>query len=117
MAEMGRPRKEIDFNEFEKLCHIQCTAEEIAAFFSISVDTLYRRIAEKYECTFAEVFDEKRKGGLISLRRSQWQSVQKGNIVMQIWLGKQYLGQKDKQEIEQTNKTIEIKIGEDEKDA
>jgi hypothetical protein len=35
------------------------------------------------------------EGGRKSLRRMQYESATKGNIAMQIWLGKQYLGQRD----------------------
>ena len=40
------------------------------------------------------------ESGRASLRRMQYVAAKKGNATMQIWLGKQYLGQKDKQEIE-----------------
>lgn len=30
---MARPRKEIDQNQFENLCGLQCTLEEICSFF------------------------------------------------------------------------------------
>ena len=36
----------------------------------------------------------------MSLRRLQWKSATGGNIVMQIFLGKQYLGQSDRQAFE-----------------
>ena len=39
--------------------------------------------------------------GKISLRRAQFEKALNGNVVMQIWLGKQHLDQKEK--IEQTN--------------
>ena len=39
--------------------------------------------------------------GRISLRRAQFEKALSGNVVMQIWLGKQHLDQRDK--IEQTN--------------
>jgi len=35
------------------------------------------------------------ENGRSSLRRLQWKSATNGNITMQIWLGKQYLGQRD----------------------
>ena len=38
--------------------------------------------------------------GRISLRRAQFEKALSGNVVMQIWLGKQHLDQKEK--IEQT---------------
>ena len=47
---------------------------------------------------FSEVFKRKRGKGKISLRRSQFQLAQT-NPTMAIWLGKQWLGQTDKQEV------------------
>ena len=47
---------------------------------------------------FSEIFKEKRGLGKISLRRSQWRLAEK-SATMAIWLGKQYLGQKDHEEV------------------
>ena len=105
---MARPRKEIDFDELEKLCHICCTAEEIANWFHCSVDTLDRRIKEEYEIGFAEYYKQNKSGGKISIRRKQFQTAMSGNVAMLIWLGKNNLGQSDKQEIQQ--ETIQINI-------
>lgn len=95
MSEMGRPRKEIDLVELEKLCQIQATAEEIAGWFECSVDTISRRIVEAYGVTFAEYYKQASSGGKISLRRKQFQKAQEGNVAMLIWLGKQVLGQRE----------------------
>ena len=46
---------------------------------------------------FSEVFKEKRGLGKVSLRRNQWRLAEK-SATMAIWLGKQYLGQKDQVE-------------------
>ena len=101
MAKMGRPRKDIDWKLFDELCKIQCTEIEIAACLNVSVDTLERRCKEKYESTFADVYAQKREGGKTSLRRAQWLSAIEGkNTAMQIFLGKNMLGQADKQEID-----------------
>ena len=35
----------------------------------------------------------------MSLRRAQWKSAKSGNVTMQIWLGKQWLGQKEQSEV------------------
>ena len=91
---VGRPRKEIDKKEFEKLCGLQCTVEEIAAWFECSVDTIERWCEREYGQNFADVFSEKRSYGKISLRRTQWQLAEK-NATMAIFLGKNYLGQRD----------------------
>lgn len=49
--------------------------------------------------SFAESFKTFSADGRISIRRAQFQSANKGNTSMLIWLGKQYLGQKEQQEI------------------
>jgi len=40
MAKMGRPRKEINKTEFEKLCFLQCTEREFCSWFDVSDETL-----------------------------------------------------------------------------
>lgn len=91
---MGRPRKEIDQKSFESLCGLQCTLEEICGFFDVSDKTLDAWCKRTYKACFSEVFRQKRGTGKISLRRSQFRLAEK-NANMAIWLGKQYLGQKD----------------------
>lgn len=96
MAEMGRPKIEIDWEQFDKLCARQCTLEEIATWFDCSADTIERRVKETYGVTFAERFALKRQKGFISLRNKCWELAMAGNTAMCIWLSKQYLGQTDK---------------------
>lgn len=88
----GRPKKEIDYTTAEKLANIQCTQEEIASFLGVSVRTLQRD--EK----FIELFNNGREKGKASLRRIQWKHAEKSSA-MAIFLGKQYLGQKDNVEV------------------
>lgn len=97
----GRPRKEIDWVEFEKLCSLHCTQIEIAEWFNVSVDTIDRAVTRNYGEKFAEVFKKKSGRGKISLRRQQYEVALKGNVTMLIWLGKQYLGQSDKLTVEE----------------
>lgn len=87
----GRPKKFIDLELVEKLAHIQCTHAEIAATLGVSIDTLQRNK------DYAAVVKRGAEGGRKSLRRMQFESANRGNVVMQIWLGKQYLGQTDHQ--------------------
>lgn len=117
----GRPRKDVDLELLESLCSDQCTDAEIAAALDISIDTITRRKAEAGP--FAEVYKRGKETGKTSLRRLQWQTAQgiepkvmrdddghimrdqKGGVVctpgqpphatMQIWLGKQLLGQQE----------------------
>ena len=93
-AKMGRPPKPFDEKLFEGLCHIQCTLAEISGVMNLSDDTVERRCKDLYGTTFAEVFKQKRAGGLISLRRAQFRLAET-NAAMGIWLGKQYLEQSE----------------------
>ena len=90
----GRPRKEIDKKQFENLCGLQCTKEEICSFFELTDKTLESWCKRTYKAGFSEVFRQKRGKGKISLRRYQFELAKK-NANMAIWLGKNYLGQKD----------------------
>ena len=90
----GRPRKEIDNKIFENLCGLQCTLEEIAGVFDCSVDTIERWCKREYGVPFAEVYKKHSAKGKTSLRRIQFKLAEK-SAAMAIFLGKNYLGQKD----------------------
>ena len=100
MATRGRPKKEIDIEQFKKLCGLHCTCEEIAGFFECSDETIQRFCKMNFQddngkpMTFGDVFKKYSAAGKISLRRMQWHLAEK-SASMAIWLGKQYLGQKD----------------------
>lgn len=99
MSKMGRPKVEVDWETVDKLCQLQCTAEEMASVLNLSTDTLVRRCKKKFKTTLAEYIAQKRLGGRVSLRRAQWaKALKETNTTMLIWLGKQYLGQTDKLE-------------------
>lgn len=94
MARTGRPRKEINQKLFENLCGIQCTEAEICGVLECSEDTLNRWCKRTYKMTFADTYKSKSQVGKSSLWRAQWKLAEK-NASMAIWLGKQYLGQRD----------------------
>ena len=85
---MARPKKEIDYETVEKLASIQCTQEEIATFLNLSVRTLQR------DEEFCRLYKKGQENGKMSLRRIQFKLAEK-NTSMAIFLGKQYLGQRD----------------------
>ena len=91
---MARPRKNIDKTEFQKLCGLQCTLEEIAGFFDCSPDTVERWCKRELGMRFAEAFKKHSGQGKITLRRNQLRLSEK-SASMAIWLGKQWLGQTD----------------------
>lgn len=94
----GRPRKYIDQELFEQLCGLQCTLEEMTAFFKCDHKTISRWCRETYDGKrFSQVFKEKRLIGRIALRRKQLRLAER-SAAMAIFLGKNYLGQKDEPE-------------------
>ena len=99
MANMGRPKIDVDWNKFETACKLMATKEEICGILDVKDQTLQRRIKEKYDDTFEGVLKKLGSYSKISLRRNQFKMAEK-NVAMAIWLGKQYLGQRDHQELE-----------------
>lgn len=95
---MGRPKKQIDKKQFETLCGLQCTMLEICDALNVSDKTLNAWCKRVYGEYFSEVFAKKRGIGKISLRRMQFRLAEK-NASMAIWLGKQYLEQRDVVEV------------------
>ncbi len=94
---MARGKKEIDKKQFENLCGLQCTLEEICGWFGVTDKTLNAWCKRTYGAPFSEVFKQQRGKGKISLRRHQMR-LASNSATMAIWLGKQYLGQTDKPE-------------------
>lgn len=92
MARTGRPKKEINYKLAESLAGIFCTMEEIASILDVSVRTLER------DEEFCRVFSKGKETAKSSLRRCQYKLAQT-NATMAIWLGKQYLGQRDNPEL------------------
>lgn len=103
MAKGQIKQKQATINQstFEGLCAIQCTKEEVCAVLNVSYSTLLRWCNETYGTDFETIFAEKRENGKASLRRTQWSMAEK-NPTMAIWLGKQYLKQRDNIEVEST---------------
>lgn len=103
---MARPRIDIDEDQFKKLCSIQCTLAEIASWFKCSEDTIERWCKRELDMSFAEAFKIWSADGKISLRRTQFKMAEH-NVSMAIWLGKQYLEQRDVQEVAVSKSTDE----------
>ena len=89
---MARPKAKIDLAELEKLCAMQCTDEEIAAFFGVSTKTVERR--RKVQ-RFSDVMDQARAKGRVSVRRNLFRLASNGNVAAAIFLAKNLLGYRD----------------------
>ena len=92
----GAPKKEVDYPMLDKMCAIHCTGEECAAMLDMDYDTLNNRLKDDGNLGFSDYFTKKSANGKMSLRRRQYTAaVTDGNPTMMIWLGKQWLGQKE----------------------
>jgi hypothetical protein len=110
---MARPKKVINQKQFESLCAIQCTQEEICNVLDVTDKTLTRWCNEVYNLSFSEVYEQKRDIGRMSLRRNQFKLAESGNTTMQIWLGKQVLKQSENPVMDNIKlKELELKIKE-----
>ena len=89
---MARPESKIDLVELEKLCGMQCTDEEVAAFFGVSTRTVERR--RRVE-RFREVMERARAKGRVSVRRNLFRLASNGNVAAAIFLAKNLLGYRD----------------------
>lgn len=106
----GQHGATINMDQFKSLCGMMCTEKEICAFLKVSHDTLNRWCHDNFGMTFGEAWEEFSAFGKISIRRNQFKLAE-SNPTMAIWLGKQYLGQKDdKEEETQPIDRIEVKF-------
>ena len=91
---MARPKKyNIDTKQLQNLARLGCNNKEIGEFFGCSADLI--------EKSYSEFLTKGRSEQKMRLRQLQWNSAERGNITMQIFLGKNILGQTDK--VETTN--------------
>ena len=89
---MPRPKAKLDLAELEKLCGMQCTDEEIAAFFGVSTRTIERRRRVQ---RFREVMEQAKAKGRVSVRRNLFRLASGGNVAASIFLAKNLLGYRD----------------------
>lgn len=87
-----------------ELATIHCTIEEIARLSGINHQTLKRR--------FGDLIDKGHQESKKQLRKAMIRSALNGNVAMQIWLSKNWLGFKDRQPDEAPTTLINIKLNE-----
>jgi hypothetical protein len=98
---VARPKKEFKPEIVEALAACCCTFDEIAAYIGWDPATVYRRMRDP-KSAFARAYAKGAANGRATLRRKQYELALKGNATMQIWLGKQQLGQTDTPQVQMT---------------
>lgn len=91
-GKVARPKEKIDTAEVEKLYGMQCTDEEVAAWFDVSARTIERRKDNKQ---FQQAMERGKAKGRVSLRRILFRLANAGNIAAAIFLAKNVLGYRD----------------------
>lgn len=96
----GRPKIEIKEDVFDLLMEIPfVTMSAICAVLECSPDVIEKYIKQKFGCNFTELKEQKAGNMTLRLAAKQYEMAMKGNVPLLIWLGKQYLGQTEKQKI------------------
>jgi hypothetical protein len=102
----GRKPMPIDWNHVGILAGLHATQDEIAGYLNISKTQLTLRYEIEHDGeTLGDFIRSKRDGGKAKLRVLQMESAKTGSVPMQIFLGKNWLGQSDKIEHAATEKS------------
>ena len=96
---MGRPKINIEWDKVNKYLQAQCDGVSIAGLLGIAPITLYRACKRRFKVNFDAYSAKKKSEGVELLKLKQYQTAMSGNVTMQIWLGKQYAGQREKSEL------------------
>lgn len=92
----GRPKKEIDSVLFDELIQLPLSNEDIAKCLRCHVDTVNAYCQERFGVSFSDCKEQNRQTFRKNILAKQYEMACKGDRVMLIWLGKQYLGQSEK---------------------
>lgn len=92
----GRPPFAVDWDQFDKLCGIQCTLAEMALWFRCTEETLILAVKRDHDMRFSEYYEHKKGAGRIALRRLAFHRAQTSDALL-IFLLKNHLGMTDRQ--------------------
>lgn len=95
----GRPKANIDWEYIGRLGEAGASCNGIAAVVGVDEKTLRNRCESDHNCHFSEFLRQKKAKGDEHLRDKQYEVAMTGNVPMLIWVGKNRLGQSDKQEV------------------
>lgn len=96
---MSRKKVEIDWNKVDSYLVAQCSGSAIASILGIHENTLYDRCRTDKCVEFMAYSVKKRTEGKEILRKNMFDIAMKGNVSMNIFLSKQYLGFADKSSV------------------
>mgnify|MGYP001210679367 CR=1 FL=1 len=92
MPKKKKSYKRLDIDKVEMLASFGCTHFEIAKFFQCDESTIRN--------SYKEVMETGREKMKLRLRQLQWKHAELGNTSLLIFLGKNYLNQTDKAQVD-----------------
>ena len=107
---MGRPKANIDWHKVDNLLKAQCDGVGIAGILGVHPNVLYEACKEVNKLSFSEYSAQKKSKGKELLRAKQFEMAMNGDKSMCIWLGKQYLDQKDRKDMTSNDHTLGMSI-------
>ncbi len=100
----GRPKKTFNMKEVENMGYFHASYETMACLLGCSEDLIRARMRDT-KSNFYKAYKKGYNSMRMKLSEAQlWSAIEGKNITMQIWLGKNYLGQ------------VENPLGDDEDD-
>lgn len=93
---IGRPRAIIDWDKVDKFLIAGCSGVEIAGYYGLHYDSLYKYCKIDKKMNFSEYSILKKAKGNSLLRAKQYEIAMGGDKTMLVWLGKNRLEQTDK---------------------
>ena len=101
MATRGRKKTIIDWDVVDRQLIAGYTGTEVAAHLGICPDTLYIQCQEEKKMVFSFYLQQKRAKGNGLIKLAQYdEAINNRDRGMLIWLGKNRLGQSDKETVE-----------------
>ena len=94
----GAPKKEFKWDVLDAILRYKATQKDCMELLGVSIRTIERKIKEAHDMTFGEYRDLKMSRTRMKLAQKQFDSAMAGNTALLTWLGKQWLGQTDRQE-------------------
>ena len=88
-------KHDIPADKVKLLASFGCSYIEIGKYFGCSEGVIRKRFKTEYE--------QGREEMKLSLRQMQWKNAQQGNTALLIFLGKNFLNQTDKSQVDHTN--------------